>query len=99
MGLHSGRAPSEVRNAGFTVWQDFLMVQTTPELCADECSLKSQNIGNTFCGIDVMKNTTQLVNPFIYIYIHIRKVRDDKIKQRHFMEIHFVENPIWLLDW
>eukprot|EP00434_Breviolum_minutum_P025336 symbB.v1.2.022387.t2/scaffold1983.1/size166549/3 len=33
-GLSSYRT---VRNAGFTVWQDFLMVQTTPELCADEC--------------------------------------------------------------
>ena len=32
---------AQVANAGFTVWQDFLMVQTTPELCADECCLFS----------------------------------------------------------
>eukprot|EP00913_Durusdinium_trenchii_P029842 g27965.t1 len=39
-GLNSYR---KVANAGFTVWQDFLMVQTTPELCAAECLSRLNN--------------------------------------------------------
>ncbi|CAJ1358957.1 unnamed protein product, partial [Effrenium voratum] len=39
----------KVPNAGFTVWQDLLLVQTTPELCADEC-LQRRGGGGFFCN-------------------------------------------------
>ena len=38
LSINDGPVNQQVANAGFTVWQDFLMVQTTPELCAAECS-------------------------------------------------------------